>query len=398
MNETQKQKRKYAKYCLRGINGDKKRKCHTGDCVDQIKKISGQPTPRCKKGTRKCADQQCYPFIKKSKMLVSKTPYNSPKTISNSTDRYISPIINQSDIDNFNEISSPENGIQIHPFIEKEEVIRKQTKSKRRSSHSSKKNKTKKNFTSHGTYGKSKKREKIIQVEEPVQIEEPMQSSESTELLNLPVINNTTSSQRRKKRNKKKKRKSSNRKVKTELDVFDYVPISNNKLITTNSVSPKEEEEELQPIEEISQEELQPIEEISEEEELQPIEEISEEERESSSSSAPNSLKSPISIEEAEEEEDEVAAEDEAEEEEDEAADEEEEEAEEEEDEEAEEEEDEEAAEISGASSIKSENSVGGKKYSKKKYKKRSKKHYKKKYKKQTKKCHKRRSKKHYKK
>jgi hypothetical protein len=421
MNETQKQKRKYGSYCLRGINGEKQRKCHTGECVNQIKKIPGEPTIRCKKGTRKCADQQCYTFRKKSKLSVTKTPYNSPKnrSKSNSTDRYISPIITQYDIDNFNEISSSENEVKVHPIIEKEEkLITKKTK--RRSSQSNKKNKTKKNFTSHGIYGKQKQREKTVQFKEELKVEEPIQSEESIKLLDLPIINNTTSSQRRKKRDKK--RKSSNRNVKTELG-FQYNPISTPKSMkkspTKEELQPIEEvlqEEELQPIEQLSQEEeLQPIEQLSQEEDLQPIEQLSQEEDlqpieqlDNDVSFAQNSFKSPISVEEEESniasEESHVAAEESGEEEESNIASEEsrvaaEESGEEEEDiaseksrvaaeesgeEEPEEEEPEEK--ISGASSINSEGSSGGKKHSKKNHKKKSKKNHKKKSRKLSKK------------
>jgi hypothetical protein len=69
MNETQKPKRKYGNYCLRSSNGEKKRKCHTGECVDIVNKVPGAPARRCKKGTRKCSNQKCYLFIKKSNIF-----------------------------------------------------------------------------------------------------------------------------------------------------------------------------------------------------------------------------------------------------------------------------------------------------------------------------------------
>ena len=103
MNETQNTKRKYGNYCLRGQFGQIKRKCHTGTCVDKINKIPGAPTTRCRKGTRKCADQRCYPFVKKSNNSIKKTPF---KILKDKPESLSSPKISSS------------NGVKIHPFME----------------------------------------------------------------------------------------------------------------------------------------------------------------------------------------------------------------------------------------------------------------------------------------
>jgi len=298
MNETQKQKRKYGNYCLRSANGEKKRKCHTGECVDLVYKTPGVRAIRCKKGTRKCSDQKCYPFSKKSKNPIS-NPFRLLKNKPESLDS--------------NSISSSEYGEKIHPFmgereeqdfqnqldqqefqdqLDQEEILSPKTKrSKRKKSKPSKRN-----FTSHGKYG-SKRNTFSIEEEKIQPVPTPQLSS-----LNLPVI---SKKRKRTKRRSSKKSKSNTDIVYNRISPPPLERISPLSSLKELPLSPLKEsplyaetvyssetntsknkpilllengnmEQEEEPVEEISSvEEEEPVEEISSVEEEEPVEEIS---------------------------------------------------------------------------------------------------------------------------
>jgi hypothetical protein len=424
MNDTQKQKRKYGNYCLRSANGEKKRKCHTGKCVDKVNKTPGVPSKRCRKGTRKCSDQRCYPFTKKSKNPISKVPFKiikyKPETLS----------FNSSN-------TSSGYGVKIQPIIDEEEQQEQQEqpqpKSKISNRKKSKSSRNKKNYTSHGKYG-NKKNPFTIQQEEEFS---PIQSKQFSSL-NLPVINNTNTKRSKRKRKSSKNSKSNivYKRVSPPPSVqksplyAETVNSSSSQKITPNNEpillledGNKKEKSPIMDVEEEPEEPEEPEEaeeeepEEPEEEDLQPIEELSkspienvEEERENSEE------KEETPIMEVEEENSEQQEENPEEQEEN---PEEQEENPEEQEENPEEQEQnlqpiEELSQSSptpqpssspakkssdiSVGSIKSEGSSGGKKHSKKYYKKKSKKHHKKKYNKKSKKHHKKNSRKRSKK
>ena len=175
MNETQNPKRKYGNYCLRSANGEKKRKCHTGECVDKINKVPGVKSKRCPKRTRKCSDQRCYPFIKKSKNPIQKSSFkiikDKPESLSYSSK------------------ASSEPGYKIHPVMEEEnqeqqeqehqeqeEVfpqLKNRNSNRKKSMSKRKKSMSKRNFTSHGKFGNRRKPFTILPTESQEQEEKP---------------------------------------------------------------------------------------------------------------------------------------------------------------------------------------------------------------------------------
>ena len=415
MNETQKPKRKYGNYCLRSANGEKKRKCHTGECVDKINKVPGAPSRRCRKGTRKCSDQRCYPFAKKSKNPIQKTPFkiikNKPESLSSLK-------------------SSSGYGDKIHPFMEEkqeqeenqqEEQPEEQQENQQEEVFSQpkirnskrKKSKSTRNFTSHGKYGNKRKPFTIPPTESQQQEEIQSLSSKQVSLLDLPVINNTN-----KKRRKRKRRRISSKKLDNVSNII-YNPVSSPspqlRAISVDSSStqkvtpenepilllengnveePVSEEEPNEEVESVAEEEPVELEQVSEEEpveleEEEPVEleQVAEEQVEEEEN--PNA-EEPVEVEQVEEEEPVEQV--------------------------AEEEENPELQPIElltqssssspprkssspvSVGSINSENSKGGKKHSKKHYKKKSKKHNKKQSKKKSKKHYKKKSKKRTKK
>jgi len=235
MNETQKPKRKYGNYCLRSANGEKKRKCHTGECVDYIKKVPGVKSKRCPKGTRKCSDQRCYSFTKKSKNPISKQPFkiikDKPETLSN----------------NSSKLSSGDE-VKVHPFISEEEQYQQEPEyifpqpnsrnSKRKKSKPSKP--SKKNYTSHGKYGNKRKPFTIP----PTETQEDFQPIPTQQIssLNLPVINNTNTKKSKRKSRKRRRKGSKNIQSPIVSKPISLSPPLQVETVNSSSLTPKVEQ------------------------------------------------------------------------------------------------------------------------------------------------------------
>ena len=260
MNETQKPKRKYGSYCLRSSNGEKKRKCHTGECVDLVHKERGVPVRRCQKGTRRCSDQKCYTFTKKSNNPISKKPFKIIK------DKLES-------LGSTSSIASSGYGEKIVPIIEEDQQQNLFSKKKSKRSKP-KKSKSRRNYTNHAKYGKkiSPENEEKIQPIPPPEISS----------LNLPTINT--------KKRRRNKRKRINSKSKFVYDAVSPKPPRLRAVSVNSSSSQKvtpqnksilllENGKEKSPVVNIEEDTIQPIEKLYQ----SPVANIEEENRENSS-------------------------------------------------------------------------------------------------------------------
>ena len=278
MNETQKPKRKYGSYCLRSSNGEKKRKCHTGECVDLVHKERGVPVRRCRKGTRRCSDQKCYPFTKKSNNPISKKPFKIIK------DKLES-------LESTSSIASSGYGQKIFPIIEEDQ--QQDLFSKKKSKRSKpKKSKSRRNYTNHAKYGK-----KITHENE----NQPIPPSPEISSLNLPTINTKRKRNKRKKKSKSKFVYDAVSPKSPQLQAVSINSLSSQKVTPQNkSILVLENEKEKSPVVNMEEDTIQPIEKLYQ----SPVANIEKENRENSSEKGE---KTPVLDveEEPEEEEDE---------------------------------------------------------------------------------------------